>query len=89
MDSEFILTLAKKSFSTALMLGGPMLTAGLAAGITMSIFQTVTSIREQTLIFIPKMVAVMATIVVCAPWMLEILTSFTREIFLNIAEYVK
>ncbi len=89
MTTDFILSLAKDAFTVTLLLGAPMLIAGLIAGILMSIFQTVTSIREQTLIFIPKMIAVMAAIIIFAPWMLNVITTFTKNLFLNIANYVK
>lgn len=71
----------RQGLTTVLKVAGPMLIVGLVVGLSVSIFQATTQIQEQTLSFIPKIVAVFLTLAVCGPWMLRVLTEFAREIF--------
>ena len=89
MTPEFIVELAKKSLQITIMVSAPMLGFGLLIGVAVSIFQAVTSIQEMTLTFIPKIVGVMVATVIFFPWMLQMLMSFTAEIFMNIPQYAK
>ena len=72
-----------------LMVSAPMLGFGLLIGLTVSIFQAVTSIQEMTLTFIPKILGVMVAIIVFMPWMLQIMLSFTANILTNFPLWVK
>lgn len=74
---------------TAVYILVPVLGTGLIVGIVVSLFQTVTSIREMTLTFIPKMAFVGLVIMLLIPWFLDILTSFTYEIFNQIQMIAK
>lgn len=58
-----------------------MLGVGMIIGLLVSIFQATTQIQEQTLTFIPKLLAVFFTLVLCGPWMLRVLVDFTTELF--------
>jgi flagellar biosynthetic protein FliQ len=89
MTPEFIVDMAKKSLEVTIMVSAPMLGFGLVIGVAVSIFQAVTSIQEMTLTFIPKILGVMVAVVLFFPWMLQILMSFTSEIFMNIPLYAK
>jgi flagellar biosynthetic protein FliQ len=89
MTQEFIVEMAKKSLEITILVSAPMLGFGLVIGVAVSIFQAVTSIQEMTLSFIPKIVGVMVATVIFFPWMLQMLMSFTSEIFMNIPQYVK
>jgi flagellar biosynthetic protein FliQ len=89
MTQEFIVETAKRSLEITILVSAPMLGFGLVIGVAVSIFQAVTSIQEMTLSFIPKIVGVMIATVVFFPWMLQMLMSFTSEIFMNIPQYVK
>lgn len=89
MTQEFIVEMAKKSLEITIMVSAPMLGFGLVIGVAVSIFQAVTSIQEMTLSFIPKILGVMVATVIFFPWMLQMLMSFTTEIFTNIPQYVK
>jgi flagellar biosynthetic protein FliQ len=84
MNQEYILQTANESIKLTAMLGAPMLLGALVVGIAVSLFQAVTQINEQTLSFIPKVVVVGLTLVVFAPWMIEIISSFTRELYISI-----
>jgi len=86
MDQEMILYLITRSVNTAILLSGPILIVGLIVGLLVGIFQAATQINEMTLTFIPKMLAVLATLIIGLPWMLEQILSFTQEIFNLIVE---
>jgi flagellar biosynthesis protein FliQ len=81
MTPEMVVQLARRSFETTLMLSAPLLIFSLVVGLLISIFQTVTSINEATLAFVPKIVAVMVAMIIFFPWMMSYMTDFTREIF--------
>ncbi|MBM7701879.1 flagellar biosynthesis protein FliQ [Metabacillus iocasae] len=88
MDSQFIISLAEKGIYTVLIVCGPLLLLALVVGLAVSIFQATTQIQEQTLAFIPKIVAVLVGIVFFGPWMLSRMMAFTYEIFANLHNYV-
>ncbi|MBU5267785.1 flagellar biosynthesis protein FliQ [Virgibacillus proomii] len=88
MSSEFVLTLAEKGVYTILLVTGPLLILALGVGLLVSIFQATTQIQEQTLAFIPKIVAVLIGLVVFGPWMLSVIVEFTSDLFQNINQFV-
>ncbi len=66
---------------TILIVSAPILGAGMIVGLVVSIFQTTTSIQEQTLTFVPKIIAIFATIILFASWMIRMLVSYTTHVF--------
>ncbi|SHF51888.1 flagellar biosynthesis protein FliQ [Ornithinibacillus halophilus] len=88
MNSEFVLTLAERGIYTILLVTGPLLILALAVGLFVSIFQATTQIQEQTLAFIPKIVAVLVGIVFFGPWMLTTMVEFTSDLFQNLNMFV-
>jgi flagellar biosynthetic protein FliQ len=86
MDQDTVINLATQAMTLALKIAGPMLLAGLVIGLLVSIFQAVTSIQEQSLSFIPKVIGVAAIIVLLGPWMLGQLVSYTQNLFLSIPQ---
>ncbi len=88
MDQTQVVNLASQAMTVALKIGGPMLLAGLVIGLIVSIFQTVTSIQEATLTFIPKIIGIAVLIVVLGPWMMQQLLSYTSDLFLSIPTMV-
>ncbi|TYR82732.1 flagellar biosynthesis protein FliQ [Priestia megaterium] len=88
MDGEFVISLAEKGVYTILIVCGPLLLLALVVGLLVSIFQATTQIQEQTLAFVPKIVAVLVGIVFFGPWMLSKMVSFTYDIFANLYRYV-
>ncbi len=74
--------LARQMLVTALMVVGPLLTAGLAVGLAVAVFQAVTSIREMTLTMIPKIIAVVGVLLWLLPWMLKVVVAYTTDTFL-------
>ena len=89
MTPELTVTLMKQTLYTVLMVAGPLLAAGLIIGILVSIFQTVTQIREMSLTFVPKIIGVMITLAVFAPWMAASLIDFTMSIFHHLPRFVQ
>ncbi|MFC4023137.1 flagellar biosynthesis protein FliQ [Oceanobacillus longus] len=88
MSSEFVLTLAEQGIYTILLVTGPLLLLALAVGLLVSIFQATTQIQEQTLAFIPKIVAVLVGLILFGPWMLTTMVEFTENILQNINQFV-
>ncbi|WP_337019654.1 flagellar biosynthesis protein FliQ [Oceanobacillus massiliensis] len=88
MSSEFVLTLAEQGIYTVLLVTGPLLILALAVGLLVSIFQATTQIQEQTLAFIPKIVAVLVGLIFFGPWMLTTMVEFTKNILQNINQFV-
>ena len=89
MTVAFISGFAFKAIKTVLLVALPLLLAGLVTGILISIFQAVTSIQDQSLVFIPKIVVVMFALLFFLPWMMGILVGFTTEVFTNFPIYVR
>jgi flagellar biosynthetic protein FliQ len=86
---DFVVNFAAEGLKMALLIAGPMLGFGLVVGVTVSIFQAVTSIQEMTLTFIPKILAVMLSILIFFPWMIEMMLSYTAHIIINIPNYIR
>lgn len=87
MDELSVLELARTTLVTALMIVTPALLVGMFVGLSVSLFQTVTSLQEQTLTLVPKMLAVVATIILLMPWILNKLREFTLVLFSSLASY--
>lgn len=89
MTPEFLIDLAARALQTALLIAAPPLLAGLVVGVMVSIFQAVTQIQEQTLVLVPKILAVVVVLMFCLPWMLQLLLSFTANLFLHLPDYIR
>jgi flagellar biosynthesis protein FliQ len=87
LSSEFVLALAEKGIYTVLLITGPILILALAVGLLVSIFQATTQIQEQTLAFIPKIVAVLVGLIFFGPWMLSTIVEFTADLFQNLNRF--
>jgi flagellar biosynthesis protein FliQ len=80
MSPESVLTMAHHAMVIALLLCGPLLLVALAVGLLVSMFQAATQINEATLTFIPKVVAILAVLVIAGPWMLGTMLDYMRDI---------
>ncbi len=80
MNEIEVLDIARDGMLVMLLVSAPMLIVGLAVGLTISIFQTLTHIQEMTLTFIPKILAVFGSMIIFLPWMLRELIEFTQRI---------
>jgi flagellar biosynthesis protein FliQ len=88
MTPEIIMTMGNQAINVALLLGAPMLLVALVIGLVISIFQAATQINEATLSFIPKLLAVFATLVIAGPWMLGNMVDYIRQLFGSIPTLV-
>ena len=88
MTPESIMTIGNQAIKVALLLGAPLLLVALVIGLVISIFQAATQINEATLSFIPKLLAVFATIVIAGPWMLGQMVDYMRQLFGSIPTIV-
>ena len=82
-----VLYMAKEAVGAVLLVGGPILGVSLLVGLLVSVFQAMTQIQEQTLTFIPKVVAVVAVLLVLGPWMLSVLTAYTSNLLKQLASF--
>lgn len=89
MTETNIISLGREALTTVLLVAGPVLGFGMLVGLIVSIFQATTQIQEQTLTFIPKIVAVLVSIVVFGPWMLRILIDFGQRLLGNLHTFVR
>jgi flagellar biosynthetic protein FliQ len=78
------MVLGHDAMKVALMVAAPLLLAALVSGLFISLLQAATQVNEQTLSFIPKILAVAATVVVAGPWMLNLLLDYIRTLFSNL-----
>lgn len=88
MTEEFVLSLGRDALLTVLLVSSPMLGLGLIVGLAVSIFQATTQIQEQTLSFIPKIVAILFAIIFFGAWMLNILLDFTSYLLINLPSFI-
>jgi flagellar biosynthesis protein FliQ len=84
MNPEAIMTVGSRALEITLLIAAPLLLVALVTGLVIGAFQAATSINEQTLSFIPKLIAISVTLVVAGPWMLKVLVGYTRELFESI-----
>jgi flagellar biosynthetic protein FliQ len=87
MDADYILYLGRHTMETALLISAPILIVCAVMGVIISLFQTVTSIRDMTLTMAPKIIGAGLTALLFGHWMLQVLIKFTLEIFTQIQSY--
>jgi flagellar biosynthetic protein FliQ len=88
LSVESVISLAERGIYTTLIVSGPLLLLALVVGLIVSIFQATTQIQEQTLAFIPKIVAVLLGIIFFGPWMLTKMLTYTSQIFSDLTRFV-
>ena len=89
MSGDMAIQISRDALAMVMLISAPMLGLGLLVGILVSIFQATTQIQEQTLAFIPKIIAIFVAILVFGPWMLSLMVDYTREIFINLPNMVR
>ncbi len=83
-----IITIAKEAIYTIIISGAPLLLISLVVGLVISIFQTVTSMQEQTLTFVPKILAVFVGLMLIGPWMMDVLSNFMTRLWSDFSVYL-
>ncbi len=89
MDQGTVVNIAQRALMLVLYLSAPMLGLSLIVGLAVSIFQATTQIQEQTLSFIPKILAVVVAVAVFGSWMLTLLTEYTEGLYTSILQYIR
>ena len=87
MTTDFVVGLMTEAVKLMLLISAPVLIVGLVVGVAISLFQAVTQIQEMTLVFVPKIVAVMVVLVAALPWMINLLVTYTHNLIANIPMY--
>jgi flagellar biosynthetic protein FliQ len=88
LSGDLVIQLGQQALWIVLLVSAPMLGLGLLVGLLVSVFQATTSIQEQTLAFIPKIVAVFVAILIFGPWMLRIMVEYLTNLLVNLPAYI-
>lgn len=89
MTEELVLGIGRDALLTTVLIATPLLLGALITGLIVSILQAVTQINEATLTFIPKIGAIVLILLVLAPWMTQIMTAYTTELFTSLPEIIR
>ncbi len=81
MDAQNAIDLCRSALLSALIIGSPMLLVGMAAGLAIGLIQALTQVQDQTVSFVPKLLAMAVVMIVCMPWLMMRLVEFTRQVF--------
>ncbi len=89
MTIDNVVDIARATLWLIIKVSAPMLLVSLIVGLIISIFQTITSINEQTLTFLPKLLAIFAVLILAGSWIMNNLVNFTTELYTNFSQYIK
>ena len=88
MSADTVIDLSQQALYLIALIAAPMLLSALAIGLIIGMFQAATSINEQTLSFIPKLIVLLTSILIAGPWMLNLLLNFTRQLYRDIPSLI-
>jgi flagellar biosynthetic protein FliQ len=88
MSGDLVVQLGQEALFIVMLVSAPMLGLGLIVGLLVSVFQATTSIQEQTLAFIPKIIAVFVAILIFGPWMLRMMVEYVSNMLMNLPSYI-
>ena len=89
MDENLIFDLTRQALWIAVRMSAPLLAVALVAGVVIGLFQALTSVQEMTLTFVPKILSMFIALLIAFPWMMDKMINFTKELFMNIPNYLK
>jgi flagellar biosynthetic protein FliQ len=89
MSPDLVTQLARDAIEVTLYLSLPILGIGLVVGLLISLFQAVTQIQEVTLVFVPKIVVVLVSLIFLSPWMMQKMMNYTEQLIVNLPQYVR
>ena len=89
MPEALVVGIVRQAIELAILVSLPMLLAGVIAGVLVSVFQTVTSIQDNVLAFIPRAAAIFLTFALTFPWMLRLMSGFARQMVVNLPTLVR
>jgi flagellar biosynthetic protein FliQ len=88
MDPELVVQIAKEAIEITLYVSLPIMGVGLVVGLIVSLFQAVTQIHEMTLTFVPKIVAVLLSLIFLLPWMMQKMIFYTEQLIVGLPRYI-
>lgn len=89
MSTGVVIDIAREALWLIIKCSAPLLLVSLVVGLVISIFQTVTSIQEQTLTFVPKILSIFITLILCGGWIMDNIITFMQHLFENFSSYVR
>ena len=89
MSPDLVMQLARDAIEVTLYLALPILGIGLIVGLLVSIFQAVTQIQEVTLVFVPKIIVVLVSLLFLSPWMMQKMMHYMEQLIINLPKYVR
>ncbi|MGN0437933.1 MAG: flagellar biosynthesis protein FliQ [Lachnospiraceae bacterium] len=89
MSTDIVIDIAREALWLIIKCSAPMLIVSLVVGLIISIFQTATSIQEQTLTFVPKILSIFITIIICGGWIMNNIVNFMTRLFEDFSTYVR
>lgn len=88
MNEDVVLQIGREALFVVVSLAAPLLLSALAVGLLVGVFQAATQIQEQTLSFIPKLIALVLALIIMGPWLLQTWVGFTQSLFLRIPSLI-
>jgi len=88
MSPETVVTIGQQALWVTMMIASPLLLSALAVGLLVGMFQAATQINEMTMSFIPKLLVLVAALIIAGPWMLGVITNYTRQLFEQIPSLI-
>ena len=89
MSTDIVIDIAREALWLIIKCSAPMLIVSLIVGLIISIFQTATSIQEQTLTFVPKILSIFITMIICGGWIMDNIVNFMTRLFEDFSTYVR
>lgn len=89
MNEEMVITLLRETLYLIIKVSAPMLLVSLVVGLVLSILQTVTSIQEQTLTFVPKLLSIFLVIMICGDWILTSISDYMTYLCENFSAFIR
>lgn len=88
MTTSVVIDIAREALWLIIKCSAPLLLVSLVVGLLISVFQTITSIQEQTLTFVPKILSIFITLIICGGWIMDNIVSFMQRLFESFSSYV-
>ena len=88
MNSEIMTDLSREAMMTAIIIGAPILLVGVAIGVVIGLLQAMTQVQDQTVSFVPKIVAMIAVIGLCLPWLIQRMLEYSHDLIANIPRLI-
>lgn len=88
MTPTAVVEIGRQAVEVTLMISAPLFIAALTTGLIVSIFQAATQINEATLSFVPKLIVLLATLIIAGPWMITVLTDYVRRLYSSIPSII-